>query len=253
MADLTNTGYGGVQLKWIGAAGATMMSVNGPLVGWGIRNICLSGNSLAYTGLKVISAQGGEVVNFAVKGLSNSGTVSGRCIWEFTVPAFGGHLTNTMHNSWRNIFLAIPATTTFQSNGWVFDAADSSANTCYESVQNLSIVLGAPSSGCQVKGITFGGCDNIRIRDLHVALVSGGAGQAYPLLLNYSNAGSAGWPADCLIDGVDFGNGFTAVASSFGAPSGATPNRIVAISSTNGSISDPALTNLHWGYTASNP
>lgn len=252
VSDVNANGYGAVRLKWTGAAGGTAVQVNGPLSGWGIKNIYLDASAIGTpaTGLLVTSAQAGQVENLAVK-IAN-GSVG---IKTNAVAAFSGHQTNTMHNSWRNIFIAMLGGAADTRGLYIKGpASSSSANTCYDRWENVAIQMAAiTNAASKAYGIELQECDNVRFRDVHF-MPTAGAGSQYPLFFNYGGAVTANWPADCLIEGVDFGNGFTAAALNNGTPSGvATPNRVVCISTTNGAVSDPAVANLKWGYTASNP
>lgn len=248
-SNVVANGYGAVRLKWTGAAGGTAVQVNGPLTGWGIKNIYLdaSGIGVAGNGLVVVSAQAGVVENLAV--IVANGSVG---ILTKAVAPFGGFQTNTMHNSWRNIFVAGQGGANDTRCIYINGSTATTANTCYDRWENVAVQMAAiTSAGIKIIGIELQSCDNVRFRDVHF-MPSVSTGSVWPLYFNYGVVTGA-WPADCLFEGVDFGSNFTAAAANNGTPSGATPNRVLCVSTANGPVSNPTLTNLDWGYSNSSP
>lgn len=229
-----------VRLTWTGASNGTPVSVNGPMVGWGIKNIAIKGSNSAGTGLLVTSAQGGEVENLSVIECQNE-------IKTATYATFGSTQTNTMYNSWRNIFVTTKQSSTSATRGLWF-TGQLGANTCFDVWDNVMVCLFSPGTGGDARGIHFQGADNVRLRSVSFVGISG-TGTIHPLTYEYS---VAGWPADCVVDEVDFGPVFTAVAQNIGSPGGgASPNKVLCISGTNSggtAPADPVLANLQWGY-----
>jgi polygalacturonase len=246
--NVSNTNYGGVRLKWTGAAHGTMVSVNGPIVGWGIENFYLDGDSVADYCLIVSSAQAGEVANLATDGALLAG------IFETTVPPFGGIGTETMHNNWRNIWILMPLVTGGSTvRGLLLDGeATDTFDTTFEVFENVTINMPAVTVGNSAYGILFQRCDSNTIRDLHVAINPGATGTVIPLVFNYTPYDA--WPSDNILESVTLADPslYTAPAANGGIPSGiATVNRILHFRTWH--PASPGLANLSWGATASNP
>ena len=242
------TGYGASRLKWTGASGGTMVSVNGPLYGWGLKNFYIDGNSLANIGIKNVSGQAGDCAYLTFK------NCIAQSVYCTAVASFSSINTDAFHNSWRNI--AVEVLGNQSSCLGILHTGVASANSCYDTWQNLFVSILATASGKFAAGVYLQGCDNIAFRDVQITCASGRAGTTYPINFDYAGP-SATWPADCLFDHIDFGPAnWSAVAANGGTPTGAAPNRVVAISGTNTGgtpPASPALANLKWGYTASNP
>lgn len=242
----------GVQLSWTGLAGATaMVEVLGPLSGWGLERLLVNGNGGSNApnyGLLVQSAQNGSVRNFATINCQFG-------IHVTAVPKFGILSTNTMSNVWDNIMLhwigAASGGPNSYSPGLFFDGVSGGGNACYEDYRGVQLVTPSSSAGFTFAHIYFGACDNVYLENVHMA-DAGGSDTKLRVVYDYSVNNT--WPADCCIDRIDFGTSTSGLIVNVGTPgAGATPNRIVAVSKTNGQPANPTLTNLDWGYSNASP
>lgn len=249
------TAYGAARLKWIGGSSTNgIVQINGPLFGWGLKNLILDGNGVSVRGLNVISAMFGNVENLSVTGCLNQNSIRTNTL--SASGALAAYNTNCMHNYWRNIFIKVPNVTSGAINVISISGVDITSNTCFDVWDNVFIIIGQTAAATEVAGIRFGASDNVHFNNVHFYFNPTQSGIAEPVLFDYSTVDN--WPADDSVMWVDFGAqpGYTRVAANNGAPgSAATPNRILGISATNsgGYPADPNLANLSWGFTESNP
>ena len=157
------TGYpitGGTVLVWRGAPGGTMVSINGPLQGWGVGNMVLDGaasgggfGGLAGIGLLVVSAQNGSSPNLTIRGCQNAGLLS-----ETVLPFTGDTETDSIANSYPNLSVGV---------GWQNGAkgivltGTASSNTCFNVFERTAIAL--PTSlgaGQTAYGVYLQACDS---------------------------------------------------------------------------------------------
>lgn len=230
-------------------AGATMNSLlvvensGAAINGCGLKNLILDGSSnVSFDALKVVSSQWGRYDNLVVKGAPGQDTIAA------TSQTTAG--TNGMHNSWRQIYVE-PGTTN-QSGGLLISGnfTNATTNACYDVWEDLTVAWQSAASGILLYGIWLQACDNIRIRNVHMYQVTP-VGENRGLQLDYSGA-SAAWPADCNIENIDFGSASTTIKN-LGTPTGATANRVLGVSGSNGQPANPSLPNLDWGYSLASP
>jgi hypothetical protein len=225
-------------LKWTGGGGLDMVRVNGPLQGWGLENLLLDGNGLCTGGgLSLISAQFGVARNLALQG-SYSGIT-----WTTQAPGSPTAHHNTMHNRFENIQI----TWTGHSGGGTYRAMlfnsglGAGTNSCYETMENVTVVVPTSSVGCTQIGVELGYCDSIDINHLHY--YGNVAGSDTKQWLRLNGTVQSGKPANCSLNHVDFGSN-TATIVSNGTPG---INRITDILALNGIPPDPRLPLFEWG------
>lgn len=210
-----------------------------PLVGGGLRNLVIDGSSnVTSDTLLVTSAQ--WCVSSDLYVIGNPGASA------MVVNSATGQ--NSMHNRWDRVVFQPGTTNNSQALLYNGNGVDTSSNSCYDHWEDVTIAWTGAGSGVTIYGLRFRECDNVRMRDLHFYHVSG-TGTNTPVVFDYTGV-SAAWPADTMLDTVDL-SVYTPI--NVGTPSGATANRIVAISATNGRPSNPALSNLDWGYSNASP
>ena len=218
------------------STGAAVIQVNGPISGWGVENILIDNsvnNVASVTGLKLLAAQFGYVQGLCILGTQI-------CIHGYTYASGANVAYDTIHNSYRNIWL-VTGSTQNSSACWLFDSASKFANTCYEDITNLWANVRAANSFA----LSFNACDNIHIRNAHLFFQgnSGGACTGW----NYGNGYTNGWPSDCTLDGVDFDTNIINNAVVIGANASTGNNRIMNIASTNSlPPNDPNLSGILW-------
>lgn len=237
---------GPVRFLWGGAADGKMIGINGPCAGVGLRDLTFDGNSTAGDGVVLQSAVGGIFENISVRNCKGANIV------ESAVRNYRGQNNNTMHNTWLNTCVTMIDDTSFG----ILCTGTTESNACYEEFINTQVLMPATtSSGVINYGVFLQACDNIRFQGLHFMNMNASTGTKRAITFDYTV--NAGWPADCFLEGVDFGtstnSGTVFCVGNGGSPSGATANRIVNISATNGRPTTPSLTNMQWGYSNASP
>jgi hypothetical protein len=226
----TTTGFNiptGPKLVWGGGAGA-MIQVNGPLQGWGVKNLALDCQSVASSiGIRIFAAIYGDNDNVTIINCQNA-------IMTSSYPN-----RNTMHNMWSNIFIQVPAIVFATGISLDGDGVGATSNTAFEHYHNLSIFLPAT---LQTFGINLRATDSDEFFDLHIA---GGSATATGVQFDYSAAGITGqWPASVMFFGTELnGSPMTPWGLSGTPGAGAKPNYIFGHGETNGAAV-PILNNL---------
>jgi hypothetical protein len=180
------------EIIWAGGA-AAVISINGPLHGWGVQSLHINGSGTATYGIEVISAKFGCVSDVIVE---NCVTVQ---IASTTVATWAGcDLTDSLKNSWRNIIVGVPAT----ANAGGILLTGEPGNTSDTDTNHFDNLLVAFSADANTHwGIHLRNCDTNYFNNVHM---SGGGSNTYGFVLDYT--GSAGaWPGGCQISGVDCG------------------------------------------------
>ena len=155
----------GPKLQWIGASTVPMISVAGPLQGWGIHNLYLDCGSVATIGLRVTSASYGDVKNLSVVDCTTDGILSTS---NPLGPYVGTTHVDSLRNQYSNISILVP--TTFQAHALVFaGAADGTSSTDYNVVSNL--IIGFRSNNSQA-GIYLGIADSNIFQQVSIAGMS---------------------------------------------------------------------------------
>lgn len=230
----------GTRLVWGGEQGGAMLSVRGPLHGWGLHNLFLDGaggedfGGRAGRGVEVISGMGGDVRNLTVRGAREAP------VYSTTVAAPPGVLVaDSLHNSWQNLNLAC---------GWadgvkgivLTGVTPAGPNTCYNDFQNVAITLPtdravAPSAF----GVYFQSCDSNVFRNLHLF---NGHNQCIGVVFDYTV--NPDWPAGNQIYGADWG-GLVGPVQNAGTPSAAAkPNFVYGVAETNNGFMPQGVANL---------
>jgi hypothetical protein len=155
-----------VILSWAGSTGLPMISVNGPLIGWGIHNLYLAGsNVVAVYGVLVKSSAFGDCSNLGMTGIFR-GIVS--MTYDATGAFSGFGNVNSMHNSFTNLFIQLHD----QPSGAmaILLAADftgsGNSNTCYNDFRNVTVSYdGISNWQC---GVYLQGCDSCVLTNVHI-------------------------------------------------------------------------------------
>jgi hypothetical protein len=212
-------------LIWAGGA-AAMITVNGPLQGWGVQNLYLNGENVATYGIYVSSGSFGD----------NSNVFVGGCVAEAiastTVPTFGGATnTDSIHNKWRGITVAVGGAAS--AKGVVLTGeSGGSSNTDYNSFTDLMIVL--PATGVSY-ALYLQNCDTNTFINTQI---TGGSASAIGVLFDYTGVASSQWPSSNSFYGID-PNGAVLGTNQFvnnGNPGNLSrPNYIFGLNEDNGS------------------
>jgi Pectate lyase superfamily protein len=241
-----------------GTAGMTMISVNGPLTGWGVQDLILDGQTNASYGLFETSCMGGDCQNLSfynmnvashyTKSLNQTGALS-------TIAP------NHARNHYRNffIFVRVALAANFLSAIWTDGAGGTGGTDSWGDEWNQIVIefASAPvvSSGITCYGIAMEACDSQTFRNvtfINTGNVTGAAN--YALRFDHTNVWGTFVPSSNSVDTVDFGSAQAVIVQYGTATANAiASNRIVGIRKVNAVPSDPAVNGVTWGYTASNP
>lgn len=229
------TGYpntGSVVLKYTGTTG-DVLTVLGPLSGWAMNNIVINGNGTSGNCLHITSASHSfnySNILFNCKGGLLSDTIASN--------GTGANNVDAGDNNFIDLFIRNNFTNTPAGAYAVKLTSGGVGNSDYDHFFDLTIAFASPVA--TTYGLWLAASDNSRFYGVHM---SGATAAVTTLYLDYSV--NAGWPADSVIMDVDFG-GAAGVIANNGVPSGATPNKVIAVSSTNGVTANPNLANLLW-------
>jgi hypothetical protein len=212
-----------------------MIDILGPLMGWGVQDIELIGNSVATYGLHVVSAKYGDCRNLVISGC----TVA--AIGSDTVPMIGTNTnTDSMYNSYSNIYIGMPPAANVKGIVLTGAVGTITSDTDMNIFENIFIVL--PSSGVAY-AIYLQNCDANQFQS--VAL-SGGSAAAFGVIFDYSANASGAFPLGNGFFGIDT-NGDALGANqwaNFGTPSiSARPNYVRGMKLGDGTV-NPSLPNL---------
>lgn len=238
----------GTIFDWQGGANP-MIQVNGPLAGWAVTDIALIGNSVATKGLSVVSGTHGFAERLAMYQCQYGVYLS------TVVPSGGlaGLMIGCFHNRFDQLAMIVSGAFAGGSAGIVLDGeyATGTGVGVYFNRFDTTWISMWTSNPNSTDAVRLGACDNNSFHELHIS--GAGASNNYILTLDYNNGLTQAWPADNTIYGLSPGTSSSGKVRNVGTPSGATPNKIVDIRATDGIPSDPSLSNLKWGFTASNP
>lgn len=214
---------GGVTIQWAGAGAATMISINGPLQGWGLDRLYIDCNSTANIGVSVKSAQFGSSEKLTIAGCRTAGYFS------TTVPHFGSFsFTDSYRNSFRDMYVVVPDIV--GAKGVWLTGGSIDSNTDYNTFYNLGTdQLGASA--------TFG---------LYLQATDGNLFYLYnpllqgfqtPLAFDYTLFGGQ-WPAGNFFYGVE------GAPVNIGTPGSlAVPNYFSGMIEDNGNVYPTTLPN----------
>lgn len=226
-------------LRYTGAAGQSIISFKGPLIGWGVENLVIDAGGIANTtGLSVMSCSMGVTNNLYFKNCKISYSIG--CYSGVT-----GYTPDISANSdvirGGNIIIQMPNETS--AIGMLFDGAtDGTASTCFV---NLDVVRIYPSTTHVNYGVILKVADAVSIKNLLISAPAAVLAGTYGVLFDYG--GNAYFPCGCMLDVVDVGWNIP-VAQQFinsGSSSGAAaPNHITNLSEVNGCRYPSQITNI---------
>jgi hypothetical protein len=213
----------GPKLTWAGSANP-MISVNGPLQGWGVQNLYLDCASLASQGIGVASAQNGDSSNLSIANCTSRGIASS------SYPAggyTGSQNVDSLHNNWTNINIAVPGI--FGSIGILLTGdSGGTSDTDYNTFTNTFIRF---VGGSVSYGLYLAVCDSNAFYNMSI---SGIGASNVGIQLDYS--GNATFPSANVIFGADV----VAAGASFataGLPSSSSrPNYLYGNEEINGGV-----------------
>jgi hypothetical protein len=212
-----------VKIKSNGVLHSTLVSINGPVHGWGLSNLAFDCNSLADLGIFLKSGQYGEVSNVTVDGCLLWGLKTG-------ITAASG-VTNplVLGNSFRNFSVRVPSGAT----GGIVLTGTSTANALFNTFVNTTVsMIGTSSNGLYLQaaaGNTFIGTE--------ISGASGNQSVVFDYGLNST------WPANNTFLGIEPQTAGTTFTNS-GTPSAtAGPNYLYGLINTDGAAY-PNLQNL---------
>lgn len=224
-------------LIYNGVGAQPQISLQGPLMGWGVKNLYMAGAGIATANINVLSAQFGDCENLTLV------SATAAAINSTTVQANVGGILNTdcLHNRWANI--SIVTGTTGVARGIIIAGRGTDAvgsNTDYNFFSNVTIWNGN-AANTSAQGVYFGASDSNQFHDLH--LIGFAANQA--IVFDYGVTTGGAWPASNMFWGVDLG---TSSVSNVGTPGNlARPNEFFGSIDTNGGNYPRNIPNL---YTA---
>lgn len=215
------TGYptqvGGVTLKWAGSS-THMILVTGPIQSWGVSNMFLDGQGLAFAGLTVASGQFGDCENLTIGGCTGW-QMQSTTLTSFTGGSSGTE--NSYKNTWKNLFAIVPNSAGAGGVLLTSGSSTTAANTCYNTFFNLqTLQLGTASTA----GLTLAGCDS-NMFYFYSPQIQGGQNS-----LRFDYTGYSGvWPVGNQFFGLEPG-----AAINVGTPSqAATPNNFFGVTEAN--------------------
>lgn len=224
-----------VDVKWNGSA-TNMLSINGPLHGWGLHNLTLDCRSSATVGLRIISASWGDVSNLSVQNCTGYGIYSGtNSLTGYT----GVADSSSLLNRYSNIYVLVAATAAAQGITLTGNSTDGTSDTDYNTWDSVYVEMPTSTAGL---GFVLASCDSNTLINIKVLIQnSGDTG----FLFDYANGASTDFPASNVILGVDVSGSAGTQFNNDGTPASLTTNQnyIFGLIETNGSTA-PSLANL---------
>jgi len=165
-----------VILIWAGVSGGHMISVNGPLEGWGVSNMLLNGNSVASQGLGVSSGMFGDCRNLSIIGCTAFGLYS-------TAVAVSSVGYDSIMNKYSGLYIDVPAVV--NATGILLTGGPVTANTCYNLFS--SVWISHPGSPATF-GLHLGWCDS---NNFHLLKILATSSAATDIMFDYTGAGPA--------------------------------------------------------------
>jgi Pectate lyase superfamily protein len=224
----------GPKLTWGGSGASGVISVNGPLTGWGVENLSFDCAGIANAvGLLITSAQNGDSRNLTF-------TNCKQAITSTTVAPFGSFTnTDSLHNSFTNTTITVPNVAS--AIGIDLTGASGAANTDYNTFINTTILLQGGSNLAQY-GIYLQVSDTNQFYDTHIFNVGGNTGM---ICVNFDYSVSNAFPSATRFTGIDVATCGTgtpfAVSGTPGA--GAKPNWLL-VDQANGAVCPTNINNL---------
>lgn len=200
------------RLKWLGAAGGTMVEVAGPTVGHGISNFRLDGNNTAANAVKILSGQGSTFKNVMLGNCT--GTLMELNVQQIpdglTAPTEGYASHNTTENFFEHIYFdgweAVQgnAVTCLKLDGWTNTGPGGTYDPCknvfrdlrfsVDLANNASILDTCPDfiNGRAGIAIDLRRCDSISFQDVWMQGIGTSTGTATSVIFR----GILGGPVD---------------------------------------------------------
>lgn len=211
-----------------GGAGSGVININGPLSGWGVKNLGIDGSLLADHGLTLMSAGLGRTDDLFFRGCRMR-SLNFDC---YSNSGYSGLVSaNTDLIVGDNIVIDLPDVA--HTLGIMCDGpADGTASTCFVELGNVRIYM---KSNQPAYGVYRRVADTVRIKNLLIIANSEVHASAYGVVDDYTKNPS--FPSGCVLDTPDVGWNIPEwrqfVAS--GTPSSsARPNKICNLSELNG-------------------
>lgn len=216
-------------IRWQGSAGGTMVQINGPLAGWGLKNLALdgynNGSNPAGRCLKNISGSVGDCENLHLWGATVR-VLETNCVGTFS----GSNETaSATFNTFRNTYIR----TNPSSTGVIALALDgSSAQDSYCNLFiNTFVVI--PSGRTDHVAVYLGATDTNEFYVFRVQADDNNTG----IKFDYTNALSADFPNTCQFRDVDLSFGGSNQYVNVGTPNSTIePHMFFGVSRNNGGI-----------------
>ncbi|HEX9613606.1 MAG TPA: hypothetical protein VGA05_08330 [Candidatus Bathyarchaeia archaeon] len=217
----------GPKLTWVGGA-SPMISIKGPLSGWGIQNLYLDGASTATQCIAPTSAQNGDSRNLVIVNcLQGIGSTSNP-IGGYT----GVNNVDSWQNIWTNTTVVVPGAA--GNFGIVLTgASDGTSDTDYNVFVGTTILVGGTNMA-----VSFQVSDGNIFNNLRV-IKSGGT----PGAILYDYTVNSGFPSGNIINSVDTGAPTLTFVNNGTPGAGAKANIVNGLQEQNGSTA-PSVVNL---------
>ena len=169
-----------VILKWTGSGPGSMITILGPIHGWGIHDIGFDGDGKATCGLYVVAGEGGNCSDLAFQHLSRPIALAAVDVTNVGYQGEG----DSLHNYFQGITMEVPLT-----NGAVgiclTGTGTGKANSCYNHFVNTTIMMdwGSPS-GAHNYAVYLGICDSNSFENLHVIPAPATIGVVFDYTIN---------------------------------------------------------------------
>lgn len=229
--------------------GQTLISVNGPLHGWGVRDLFLDGGNQAAAGLDEIACVGGDSRNVTIYGCAigqhtRTLTASG-ALASFSP----NHVRNFYHNFLYGVRTDVGGVGIYTDGDGVTNGVNDSWGDQWDGLTFSFAAPAVPSSGIFAIGIQLVVCDSQLFKNVvfKTTGVVSGAGN-YAVKFNYTNPFQFCGPTACTIRDVDFGTSDQVILWA-GTPTGAgntAANRILGIRTVNGVPPNPGAPLVEW-------
>lgn len=225
----------GPKFVWTGSGTGGIISIAGPMQGWGVQNIYMDCNSVSNSvGMDVVSAQNGDSRNLSIINCVNTGLLS------TTVAPFGSFTdTNSENNSYVGLNIQVPNIASAKGIG-LTGVSGATSDTDYNYFANINLIMQGGSNVASI-GIALQAADTNEFHNVHY-INNGSNTSAICLILDYSN--NASFPSSNKFYGIDTATcaGGTQVENNSTPNSGASPNWVY-IGEAN-SMSIPSINNL---------
>jgi hypothetical protein len=186
-----------VVLKYTGTAGSPVIAIKGPLVGGGVKNCYIDGNSLASVGVYVQSARGLDMSNLVMEGHTYAG-IQSTCV---PTGGFWSGATDSLRNRWAGMWIWHLPPAQAASAGIVLNSSHVSCNTDFNSFYDTSVLV----SGVDGWGVYLGASDHNMWYNLHIFDSLAAPATRSGVHFAYDNGIYSGWPCANNFYGVSLG------------------------------------------------